>query len=316
MMEPLSTRCLHRIFSMKLVFALLTLFTSYCAASQSADVSFKTALAKMDSLPVEHVTVGDIEIAYKTLGQGEPLFCITGNGDTMDLWSPQFITALAAERKVYIFDNRGAGLTTAGTKPFSIEQFAEDTAGFIRAMGYESTDLLGFSMGSRTAAQLTIDQPSLIKKVVLYGCAPGGKIEVKRSAAVQAIFADTSGTPEEKIERMYSVLIPEDWRKAHPDDSTYLPPVTESITPAVREKQNAAVANWPSIYDKLPSINTPTLIMAGTADEIVPPANAVLLAEQIEGSWLVRFRDGGHGMMFQFPLQMADVVITFLHTAN
>jgi pimeloyl-ACP methyl ester carboxylesterase len=260
--------------------------------------------------------VGDITIAYKTLGEGEPLFCITGNGDTMDLWSPVFITRLADHHKVFIFDNRGAGLTTEGTKAFSIEQFAQDTAGFIRAMGYEKTKLLGFSMGSRIAAQLTIDQPALIEKVVLYGCAPGGKVEIKRSAAVQKIFSDTSGTPAEKTQRMFSVLIPADWRQAHPDTASYLPPVTETITPEVRAKQMSAVADWPGIYEQLSAIQTPTLIMAGTADEVVPPGNALLLAEQIPASWLVRFRDGGHGMMFQFPEQMAEVVQTFLATAN
>jgi pimeloyl-ACP methyl ester carboxylesterase len=277
---------------------------------------FSSALKQMEAAPVQHVEVGDITIAYKTLGEGEPLFCITGNGDTMDLWSPVFIARLADHHKVYIFDNRGAGLTTEGTKAFSIEQFAEDTAGFIRAMGYDKTELLGFSMGSRIAAQLTLDQPALIEKVILYGCAPGGKVEIKRSAAVQKIFADTSGTPAEKTQRMFSVLIPADWRQAHPDTAAYLPPVTETITPEVRAKQMSAVANWPGIYDQLSSIQTPTLILAGTADEVVPPGNALLLAEQIPGSWLVRFRDGGHGMMFQFPEQLAVVVQTFLATAN
>ncbi|MCF7997269.1 MAG: alpha/beta hydrolase [Chromatiaceae bacterium] len=287
------------------------------AQAQSIDeAAFKAALQQMESAPVQHVTVGDIDIAYKILGQGDPLFAITGNGDTMDLWSPLFIQGLAQERKVYLFDNRGAGLTTSGTKPFSIEQFAKDTAGFIRAMGYEKTDLLGFSMGSRIAAQLTIDQPALIKKVVLYGCAPGGPAEIKRSAAVQKIFADTSGTPEQKMQRMFSVLIPERWRKAHPDPSTYFPPVTETISPEVRAKQNAAVANWPGIDQQLLSIRTPTLILAGTDDEVVPPGNALTLARQIRASWLVRFRGGGHGMMYQFPTQMAKVVNTFLATAN
>lgn len=285
-------------------------------ADEDTEKTFQSALKAMQDTPVQHVEVGDITIAYKTFGEGEPLFCITGNGDTMDLWSPVFIQRLAQGYKVYIFDNRGAGLTTEGTKDFSIEQFAQDTAGFIRAMGYEKTELLGFSMGSRIAAQLTINQPALIEKVVLYGCAPGGSVEIKRSAAVQKIFADTSGTPAQKTQRMFSVLIPADWRQAQPDTAAYLPPVTETITPEVRAKQMSAVSDWPGIYDQLSSIQTPTLIMAGTADEVVPPGNALLLAEQIPGSWLVRFRDGGHGMMFQFPEQLAEVVHTFLATAN
>lgn len=285
-------------------------------AQSPGPAAFKAALKKMEAAKVQHVTVGDIDIAYKTFGKGEPLFAVTGNGDTMDMWSPVFIEKLAKNRKVYIFDNRGAGLTSSGTKPFSIEQFAADTAGFIEAMGYEATDLLGFSMGSRISAQLTINQPGLIKKVVLYGCAPGGKEEIKRSPEVQIIFADTSGTPQEKMQRMLSVLIPEDWRKAHPDQSSWFPPVNETISAEVRNKQNSAVANWPGIYDQLSSIKVPTMMMAGTEDEVIPPGNALILAKQIPASWLVRFRGGGHGMMYQFPAQMAAAVQTFLANAN
>jgi pimeloyl-ACP methyl ester carboxylesterase len=280
------------------------------------DSAFKTALAHMQQAPVQHVTVDDINIAYKTFGDGEPLFAITGNGDTMDLWSPLFIEGLAKAHKVYIFDNRGAGLTSSGTKPFTIEQFADDTAAFMAQMGYKRAKVLGFSMGSRIALQLTIDKPDMVEKVVLYGCAPGGKQEVKRTAAVQKIFADTSGTPAQQKERMFSVLIPKPWRDAHPDPSTYFPPTTETITPEVRAKQNKAVAIWPGVYDQLGGIQTPTLIMAGTADEVVPPANAVTLVDNIPASWLVRLQGGGHGMMYQFPEQMIDIVNTFFLTAN
>lgn len=304
-----------RIISV-VAFSLLALVSPAYLFAESGGSPFQQALEAMEKAPVQHVEVGDIKIAYKTVGSGKPLFCVTGNGDTMDAWSPLFIHILAENRKVYVFDNRGAGDTTEGTKEFSIQQFAKDTAGFIRAMGYEQTDLLGFSMGSRISAQLTIDQPAMVSKLVLYGCAPGGSEEVPRSAKVQAEFADTSGTPAQKLERMLKILIPASWLEAHPDRSKYLPPVHETISPSVREKQNAAVKNWPGIYDQLASIETPTLIMAGTEDQVIPPANALKLAQQIEASWLVRFRDGGHGMMFQFPSQMGQVVNTFLATAN
>jgi len=311
-LQPLSERWAY------LAGMALTLFClSTVSLAQASDSSaFKQALNQMQQAPVQHVTVGDIKIAYKTFGEGEPLFAITGNGDTMDLWSPLFIQGLASQHKVYIFDNRGAGLTTSGTQPFTIEQFAKDTAGFMSQMGYDKAKVLGFSMGSRIALQLTINQPAIVEKVVLYGCAPGGKQEVKRSAAVQKIFADTSGTPAQQKQRMFSVLIPKAWRESHPDPATYFPPVTESITPEVRAKQNKAVASWPGVYDQLPGIQTPTLIMAGTADEVVPPANAITLVDNIPASWLARLRGGGHGMMYQFPDQMAEIVNTFFTTAN
>jgi len=77
-------------------------------------------------------------------------------------------------------------------------------------------------------------KPSLI----LYGCPPGGSEEIQRSAKVQAEFADASGTPKEK--QMLNILIPRDWLKAHPDQSQYLPPITETISPAARARWGAS----------------------------------------------------------------------------
>ena len=83
----------------------------------------------------EHVQVGDINIAYKRFGQGKPILFISGTSQTKDAWEPTLLSQLAAaaNHTVIVFDNRGIGETTVGTKPFSIEQFANDTVGLLDA---------------------------------------------------------------------------------------------------------------------------------------------------------------------------------------
>jgi pimeloyl-ACP methyl ester carboxylesterase len=73
--------------------------------------------------------VGDIDIAYRMFGKGEVLVLIPGSSMTMDEWEPTVLNRLASNHTVIIFDNRGIGKTTAGNKTWSIEQFANDTAG-------------------------------------------------------------------------------------------------------------------------------------------------------------------------------------------
>jgi pimeloyl-ACP methyl ester carboxylesterase len=51
-----------------------------------------------------------------------------------------------SNRKVIIFGNRGAGESTAGTKEFSINQFANDTVGLLDALKIGKADILGSSM--------------------------------------------------------------------------------------------------------------------------------------------------------------------------
>lgn len=97
---------------------------------------------------MQKVKVGDIEVAYREYGAGFPLVKIVGFASTMDGGDPELVAALAERFRVITFDNRGMGETSAGTRPFEIEQFAEDTAGLMDALGIERAHVFGISMGA------------------------------------------------------------------------------------------------------------------------------------------------------------------------
>jgi hypothetical protein len=77
-------------------------------------------LQNIQDIPAKKVHVGDIDIAYKIFGNGNPILLISGSGNVMDVWPTHFLKELASNHTVIIFDNRGVGNTTAGTRPFSI----------------------------------------------------------------------------------------------------------------------------------------------------------------------------------------------------
>ena len=86
--------------------------------------------------------------------------------------SPLIRAVTSSNYSVTIFDNRGAGETTAGTKEFSVNQFANDTAGLLEALKIGKADILGFSMGSFIAQELTLTNPEKVDNFILYasGC--------------------------------------------------------------------------------------------------------------------------------------------------
>jgi mannitol-specific phosphotransferase system IIBC component len=70
----------------------------------------------------------------------------------MNFWDPHFLKELSTNNSVIVFDSRGIGNTTLGNKPFTISQFANDTAGLLDALKInKKVDVLGFSLGSLTA---------------------------------------------------------------------------------------------------------------------------------------------------------------------
>ena len=93
----------------------------------------------------------------------------------MNAWDPSTLKVLSSNHTVIVFDNRGVGNTTTGSKPFSIQQFANDTAGLVDALKIRKTDVLGYSMGSFVAQQLTVTNPEKVNRLILVAASCGGK---------------------------------------------------------------------------------------------------------------------------------------------
>jgi pimeloyl-ACP methyl ester carboxylesterase len=66
-----------------------------------------------------------------------------------------------------VFDGRGVGNTTTGFNPYTIEQLANDTAGLLDALKIRKADVLGYSLGSFVAQQLTITYPERVNRLIL-----------------------------------------------------------------------------------------------------------------------------------------------------
>jgi pimeloyl-ACP methyl ester carboxylesterase len=103
----------------------------------------------------------------------------------LDDWDPRVIDGIAAKRHVIAFDNRGIG-ASGGSVPHTIDEMAADAVAFIRTLGYNKVDLLGFSLGGGVAQEITLEHPELVHRVILAGTGPagGGGIEkINRIAA-------------------------------------------------------------------------------------------------------------------------------------
>lgn len=130
--------------------------------------------ADVTSAPVRHVRVGDVDLAYRSIGHGEPVVMIMGLGGTMDAWLPQLVGRIGGGRRIVVFDNRGTGRSSAGIKPITVRTMAGDTHGLIRRLKLEHPDVLGWSMGGFIAQRLDLDHPRDVDRLVLAATTGGG----------------------------------------------------------------------------------------------------------------------------------------------
>src|SRR4051794_23439501 len=102
--------------------------------------------------PTRTIQAGGVEFAYRELGprEGVPLVFLHHLTAVLDDWDPRVIDGIAAHRHVITFDNRGIG-ASSGSVPRTVDEMAADAVTFIRALGHDQVDLLGFSLGGGVA---------------------------------------------------------------------------------------------------------------------------------------------------------------------
>src|SRR4051794_41301603 len=121
-----------------------------------------TLRATWRTAPTRTIRAGGVQFAYRQLGPsaGVPVVFLTHLAAVLDNWDPRVVDGIAARHRVIAFDNRGVGATT-GTTPATIQAMAAAAVVFIRALGFEQVDLLGFSMGGMGAQLIAHDHPRL-----------------------------------------------------------------------------------------------------------------------------------------------------------
>lgn len=266
-------------------------------------------------LEKQFVNIGDIDIAYAQMGEGYPLVMIMGYTGSMDSWSYEMLKILATKYKVLVFDNRGMGKSGSSEEEFSIELFVKDVYNLLNELSIDRAHILGFSMGVCIALEFVSSYPEKVNRLMLYAGSCGGKEEIAPEHEVMKSLEDILNISMTDAKKFYSLFFTEDFIKQNRDIHKYMPvpeviPTQENIN-----KQYKALTGWKGIYNKLQYIGKTTLVVTGKEDIIRPPANALLLANNIPGAWLIQL-GGGHGLMWQYPSKLANLILNFLNYSD
>lgn len=119
-------------------------------------------------MTANYVDVDGLNTYYEVHGDGAPLLLLHGGFCTVEVLS-ELTNELARHYRVYVPERRGHGRTADIDGPFTYERMADDTTGFMEAIGLESAHLVGFSDGANTALIVAIQRPDLVQKMVSIG---------------------------------------------------------------------------------------------------------------------------------------------------
>src|ERR671919_131803 len=181
-------------------------------------------LMNIQDIPLKKVRVGDIDVAYKMFGNGDPIILFNGASDGMDAWDPSLLGEISSNHTVIVFDQRGIGNTTLGTNPYTPQQLGNDSAGLLDALKIPKADVMGYSLGSYLAQQLTMMYPDKVNRLILVASSCGGKDHTPKppeflnlqSEIVNNSLNNVSNT-QEQIKSLVSASLGSGWVKLHPE---------------------------------------------------------------------------------------------------
>ena len=297
---------------------------------QANSTNNSTNLVNLQDIPLEKVRVGDIEMAYKMFGKGDPLILHNGASDNMDAWDPALLSILSSNSTVIVFDSRGIGNTTAGTEPYSIQLLANDTAGLMDALKIQEGNVLGYSLGTLTTQQFAITYPDKVSSIILIAGSCGGKDGIPKPAEFYKLQADIVNKTlnnvtisQDEMKALVNASLGSGWLKLHPEsaeipENMTLAAAKPGLSPEMMNNQNNVglsweATNWSGVCDDLAKIAKPLLVITGTDDNYyMPHENALVIASKVPGAWLVQIKDAGHAVPDQYPEEVGSIIQTFL----
>jgi pimeloyl-ACP methyl ester carboxylesterase len=274
---------------------------------------------------VTRVRANGIEIEYDSFGKpsGRPLLLIMGLGGQSLLWDEGFCEALA-ERGHFVvrYDNRDVGLSTkfdaagvpnvlelmqksAAGAPldvaYTLDDMADDAAGLLDALALESAHVCGASMGGMIAQTLAVRHPRRLRSLVSIMSSTGNPSLPPAKPEAMAVLmtpppTDRAGSLDAAVRTWRTIGSP-----GFPFDEAKIRAragrmFDRSFHPQGTARQLAAILAHGSRVEKLRGVSTPTLVIHGAADPLVPLEGGRDTARAIPGAELLVIEGMGHDL--------------------
>jgi pimeloyl-ACP methyl ester carboxylesterase len=265
---------------------------------------------------MNRVTANGIEIVYDSFGSpsGRPLLLIMGLGSQMIHWDEEFCEMLAGQgHQVVRFDNRDAGLSThlheAGradlggdpvAAPYLLGDMADDAAGLLDVLGWESAHVLGISMGGMIAQAFAIGHPARTRSLTSIMSTPAPHIGSPTEQAMAALLSRSTPDREAVVRRALEV-----WKiigsPGYPMDEERVTRVAgqsfdRAYDPLGFGRQFAAILASGDRTAALNELSVPALVIHGEADPLVQLPGGVGTADAIPGAKLLTFPGMAHDL--------------------
>lgn len=250
------------------------------------------------------LALDQLDLYYEVHGDGPPVLFFNGSGQSIET-SRLLIDVLASRCTVAVHDQRGLGRSSVPSPPYTMADYAADGAALLDHLGWDRSAVFGVSFGGMVAMEFAATWPERVSRLALACTSPGGA-----DHASYPLEQLRTLPPDERAAEGLRVLdrrfAEPGWFDDHPDDLTLVTTLAERQQAEQTDEQTIgieaqlAARSGHDVCERLPRINSPTLVTAGRFDGIAPLANSELIAAQVPHAELAVF-EGGHAFVAQDP---------------
>lgn len=256
--------------------------------------------------------VGDTEIAFDDIGSGLPIVFLHAFPLSRTMWEPQ-VTALVGECRCIPIDLRGFG-DSAASPPFTVDRYADDVAAVLDTLQIERAVVAGLSLGGYVAFAFWRRHRERVRGMVLADTRAGADTAenvTRRKYLIE--LANTRGSAA-VANAQIAGLVGKTTRDKRPD-------IYDAVHRSIAQAQVdgivgalGAMMTRPDSTPTLPTIDVPTVIIAGSEDVATPPRESRAMHAAIPGSRIEILQQAGHLSNVERPAAFNTVVAEFLAT--
>ncbi len=223
---------------------------------------------------------GELRTHYELTGDKKQVLVFSNSlGTNFSMWEPQ-MPELGRRFRVLRYDTRGHGQSTVTPGDYTIEQLGGDVVALLDTLKLERVYFCGLSMGGMIGMWLGINAPERLHRLILCNTAAhigsaetwNARIATVRKEGMRPVAAAV-------VERWFT---PE-FRVASPAPVAQAQAMLEKTSPSGYAACCAAIRDMDQ-RDAISRISSPTLVIYGGKDPVIPIADAEFLANRISGS--------------------------------
>lgn len=255
-----------------------------------------------------HVRADGCEIYYEVQGSGDVVLLLHGLGSSVRDWELQ-IPALAERYKIVAVDMRGHGRSGKPPGPYRIATFAADVAQVLRALDLGPAHVVGLSMGGMVGFQLAVDEPSLVRSLVVVNSGPEVVPRTLRERV--ALASRLVALRVVGLRGLARTIAAKNFPRA--DQEALRRRLVESLASndeAAYRASTKAIIGW-SVADRIGAIRCPVLVITGDQD-YTPVAAKRAYAARIPGARVVVIPDSRHVTPMDQPEAFNRHLLAFL----